>query len=29
VLYHFTVGVPTVDTRISTEPPYANRSQVD
>lgn len=26
VLYHFTVGVPVVDTRISTEPPYAHRS---
>ena len=28
VLYHFTVGVPVVDTRISTEPPYAHRSLV-
>ncbi len=24
VLYHFTVGVPSVDTRIATEPPYAH-----
>jgi SagB-type dehydrogenase family enzyme len=29
VLYHFTVGVPTVDTRISTEPAYANREHID
>lgn len=28
VLYHFTVGVPVVDTRISTEPPYAHRPLV-
>jgi hypothetical protein len=26
VLYQFTVGVPVVDTRISTEPPYAHRA---
>lgn len=26
VLYQFTVGVPTVDARISTEPPYAHRT---
>jgi SagB-type dehydrogenase family enzyme len=26
VLYHFTVGVPVVDTRIATEPPYAHRA---
>jgi SagB-type dehydrogenase family enzyme len=28
VLYQFTVGVPMADTRISTEPAYANRAQV-
>jgi len=28
VLYHFTVGVPLADTRISTEPPYADRMPV-
>jgi nitroreductase len=26
VLYHFTVGVPIVDPRITTEPPYAHRA---
>jgi SagB-type dehydrogenase family enzyme len=27
-LYHFTVGVPMADTRISTEPPYAHRAPI-
>ena len=29
VLYHFTVGAPLQDERISTEPPYAGRAPVD
>jgi len=29
VLYHFTVGAPVHDARISTEPPYAGRAPVD
>ncbi|HOX68692.1 MAG TPA: SagB family peptide dehydrogenase [Burkholderiaceae bacterium] len=28
VLYHFTVGMPLSDTRISLEPPYADRSPI-
>jgi hypothetical protein len=27
VLYHFTVGVPVADSRITTEPPYAHRTK--
>jgi Nitroreductase family len=29
VLYHFTVGQPVVDPRISTEPPYAHRPTLE
>lgn len=29
VMYHFTVGVPMSDERISTEPPYAGRASVN